>query len=283
MDESWYSLVESLAYEIKKKLEEASYDELVAKQEDITTLFPTFDDRVKKVASRGGVTMVSMEPAKWSFTVKSGTYDSSKPEQMKKEKHPREYDCIINFSNLVDMITAIAAKDKAVWNNKHDKLNLQTLSRAIFYDSNLQLWCACPADLYWGGHYIRSQNPKAKGSKYTSPETRPPKVRNPSQHGAFCKHLQVLMDSLPFYISTMATFLKRHYMKEITAIENQVLGTKKEVPVKGEAEKKDMRKYDVKPAAELLKKKEQEVAKEKEPVKAQDAEKSQQRFTRKSV
>lgn len=277
--ESWGDIAENLAWNIKQRLEEASYDQLVKKQDDITNLFPQFDDRVKAVAKRGGVDMISMSPAKWEFTIQSGTYDASKPELMKKQKHPKEYDAIINFSNLVDMIKNIAVKEKAVWNDRHDKLNLQKLSRAIFYDSNLQIYCSCPADLYWGGHYIRTKHKDAKGSKYTAPETRPPNIRNPKQHGAFCKHLQVLMDSLPFYISTMATFLKRHYMKEITAIENQVTGAKKEAPKKGEPEKKDMRKYDVKPAAQLLKQKEEEVKKGKE----KEADKSQQQFKRKSV
>jgi len=79
----------------------------------------------------------------------------------------------------------------------------------------------CPADLYYGGQYIRTQ----KQAKYTKPEMRPPKVRNPKQYGAFCKHTQLVMDTFPFYATTFARYLKNTYKN---AIADEVEKTKKE-------------------------------------------------------
>lgn len=81
----------------------------------------------------------------------------------------------------------------------------------------------CPADLYWGKHYIRSQD-KYK-AKYGEPENRPPDIRNPRLLGAYCKHLQVLMKVLPFYRGTMSNFLKRNYSDVISREEKKVAKT----------------------------------------------------------
>lgn len=75
----------------------------------------------------------------------------------------------------------------------------------------------CPADLYYGGQYIRTQ----RKAKYTDPENRPPVIRNPKQYGAYCKHTQLVMDVLPMYGGTMARYLATEYEKQVEKFEKR--------------------------------------------------------------
>lgn len=78
----------------------------------------------------------------------------------------------------------------------------------------------CPAYLYWGPAYILTH--MRGNAKYTRPERRPPDIRNPRQHGAICKHGQVLLDVLPFHGQTMAGQLNKHWRQVIQRAENAV-------------------------------------------------------------
>jgi len=95
----------------------------------------------------------------------------------------------------------------------------------------------CPADKYYGGHYIRSLD--KYNAKQGDKETRPPKERNPKQYGMYCKHLQNLMKVLPFYTDTMMRWLDDFYSDEIRTFEEQ---TRKEYgwfkKIAGELKKK---------------------------------------------
>ena len=73
----------------------------------------------------------------------------------------------------------------------------------------------CPADLFWGAQFIRSKD--KYNANYGKKEIRPPKIRNPKQYSAYCKHLENLYKVLPFYMTTFAQHLKKHFSKEIEA------------------------------------------------------------------
>jgi Intein splicing domain len=69
----------------------------------------------------------------------------------------------------------------------------------------------CPADLYWGGEYIKTQRKAQYGEK----ENRPPDIRNPHQYGALCKHAENVFEVLMGLTTTFASFLKRYWAEEI--------------------------------------------------------------------
>jgi hypothetical protein len=75
----------------------------------------------------------------------------------------------------------------------------------------------CPADLYWGSQYIRSQEPL--DANFPPKEERPPVERNPKQHGSMCKHLQVVINLLPMYEGTFAKWLKEFFGADLTKTE----------------------------------------------------------------
>lgn len=202
-------LVERLAWDMKETLapiNEYTYDQLTKKQASIDSLFPgRFRPRVAAVKSNGGVSLETMQPDRWEFSIASGTTPGKK------------YDAIVNFDNLMDIVSA-QAQNKYLWTKNNTKIDLRKMAKAVLEDGNLQIVCSCPADLYYGGQYIRTK----KNSKYTEPEKRPPNIRNKKQYGAYCKHLEVLMQSFNFFNSDMAHFLKKYYSKEIIALEDAV-------------------------------------------------------------
>lgn len=188
---------------------ELNYAELVRKNSSIGQLQPKYFDRARAVARRGGTKLQpDMQPDRWHFVIASGTTPG------------KSYDAWVNFSNMEEIIKDKAVNRMRVWNKDKTKIDFRKLAEEIVRDTNLQTVCSCPADLYYGGHYIRTKG----DSKYTEPENRPPDIRNPDKKGAYCKHLHVLMDNLPFYISTMSAFLKKYYSNMIEKIQAEVLG-----------------------------------------------------------
>jgi hypothetical protein len=307
MTNNFSDLIERMAWimeaEDSKKPKNTASD-LLKKQASIKSLFPTFDDRVAQVKSKGGnkkgVRMVGKEPNVWSFKVASGTYDDKNKEKMKADGHPKEYDVTLRWDNLEELIKK-NAKDKRIWNKHGDAVDINKLTDLVMSDTDLQINCSCPADLYWGGQYIRTQ----RDAKYTKPENRPPVKRNPHQYGVGCKHIQVVFDTLPFYRSTMANFIKEKYAKLIDQIEGEADQEAEKIKkIAADLKVKDQARKD----ALLKKEKEQDAPKKvpsdkkapitppkggkeapkKEPVKGKpepkkEEPKDQQRFKRKSV
>lgn len=159
-------------------IDEIRYADVLAKQSSINKLFPTFDDRVKAVAGKGGVRLKQVRGDLWTFKVHSGTKDGV------------WYTNNVKFPNLEEDIIKYA-KDKKLWNKEGTKVDLRKLAVEILFSTDVQLYCSCPAFLYYGAAYILTQ----RGAKYTKPENRPPKKRNPSELGAMCfdERAQVLM------------------------------------------------------------------------------------------
>ena len=210
---------------------ELAYGELLRKQRSINRLFPSFDDRVKKLKDVGGIRLHSTTPGTWQFKVAS----NSRP--------GHRYDTYLHWKNI-EPVLKNKVKDMRLWKKDKSGVDLRKLAIEVMFATDLEVNCSCPADLYWGGQYIRTQ----KRAKYTNPENRPPETRNPKQYGAMCKHLQLVFDLLPFYASTMSSYLSKTYGDNIEDAEEDA---RKRAGI-------------YKKAAKFLKKKEEEEEEEKE-------------------
>mgnify|MGYP003423105453 FL=1 len=177
--------------------------DIMRKQRSIYRLFPTFDDRVDKVASKGGIRLVGEGKDTWNFTITSATVDGKK------------YNATLNFNDL-DAQIKDKARDKSLWNKDGTKVDFNKLAAAIIDDVDVRIdHPDCPAFLYWGQKYITTQRQTA----YQDKENRPPRIRNPKEYGHLCKHLQLLFEQLPFYTSTFSKMLKKYHADAIAQVE----------------------------------------------------------------
>ena len=201
-----------------KKLDEDTYAELKSRQGDISSLFPTFSDRVKLVGTSGGSHMNDARPPDtWHFKIASATIAGHK------------YNAYVRWKDLQDEIKA-GVGDKDNWKTDGSGADYRKLARDVIANAEIEIGCSCPADLYYGGKYIRTK----AGSNYGSPENRPPRVRNPREHGAYCKHLDLLMQTLPWFHSDMSKFIKDYYENDVAAVEKTMKPKPKEEPKKRE-------------------------------------------------
>jgi len=185
-------------------LDEARLMDLQRKQRTISWLYPTFSDRVKNVQGMGGIRLKSVDDDNWDFKVHSGT-----------KKHVW-YDCVLHFVGIRKTLEKYV-RDRRLWVKDKSRVDLRRLAEKFIAQVNVQTFCSCPNDLYGGFHHIRGL--PRYDAKYTNPELRPPKVRNPRQYGAFCKHTAAVMKALPFYTQTVAKWLNNFYAKDIKEIE----------------------------------------------------------------
>jgi len=177
------------------------------KQRSITKLFPSFDDRVKAVGKAGGIELENEEPGVWYFKSSSVT---QAPGQ-------KIYDIIVKFSDIEKQILRLA-QDQRLWKADKSGLDLKKLATEIFDEADVKISCNCPAAKYWGFDYIQTK----RRTKAGDPETRRPRIRNPHEYGVACKHIQAVLDTLPFYKGTLASHLKRFYSKEVAEAEKSV-------------------------------------------------------------
>jgi hypothetical protein len=221
------------------KICEASIRDLKRKQRTISWLYPTFQDRVNKIGDMGGLRLTNTDDDNWDFKVHSGT------------KKDTWYDCVIHFVNVKDTLKKLVM-NRRLWTINKERVDLRKLASEFVETVNVQTFCSCPSDLYSGFHYIRGL--PRYDAKYTNPEHRPPKKRNPRQYGAQCKHLSAVMKALPFYNTAIAKWLNQFYSKEIA--EYQELAKKelgvakagaKELTKRMESEKKPMERPDGRP------------------------------------
>jgi hypothetical protein len=155
-----------------EKLLEADLATIDQRQKSITQLFPKFYQRVKAVASKGGVRLIGSDDKGWKFKVHSGTKDST------------WYDVNVWFEGVPQALNAVF-KDRG-------ELDLASMAIQIMRTCGIKISCACPAALYWGSDYILSQDDLK--AKIPPEELRPPDIRNPNKHGAMCfdDHAKVL-------------------------------------------------------------------------------------------
>lgn len=226
-----------------QQLLEYTYNNMLRKQKSITKLFPKFFDRVKAVASKGGVKPVKFGADIWGFEVASGTKDGVK------------YDVTLHFVNIPEVLKKWAPK-RSLWLEGKQQINYRKLAPEVINDVDMEWRCSCPADLYWGKQYIRT----TKKANFGDPENRPPRIKNPRQYGAICKHGELVLEVLPWYTQDFAAILKDFYADEIQAIINSISKEKEKFKAAG---KELGKKVEPKPEEEVEKKPE-EVAKEKE-------------------
>jgi len=189
-------------------VEEATLGDIHRKQRSVSMLFPTFDDRVKNVQLMGGVRLKDMDDDNWHFEVHSGT------------KKDVWYDCTLHFKDIQDQLERLV-KDRRLWVEDRSRVDLRKLAAAFIEKVNVQVFCSCPAFLYYGSSYILGR-PKYD-AKYTDPENRPPRHRNPKQYGAVCKHYQNVLKALPFYTGTIAKWLRDVYARDIAGYQKEAM------------------------------------------------------------
>jgi len=194
------------------QLLEYTFGDIKKKQLGITDLFPTFHDRVRQVAAKGGVLLKERLPKVWHFEVASGTEDREEDGSPN-----RKYDVYVEFKNIYPLIKKHVL-DQELWKQDGSGVDNRKLANAIFDEVDLETSCSCPASLFWGPDYIRTQVHAQHGDQ----EERPPKIKNPDKKGILCKHGDLVFDVLPAYKSTFAKHLIQYYKKTIDTIEQQV-------------------------------------------------------------
>jgi len=192
--------------QLLEKILEATVATIQRKQKSITRLFPSFPDRVKAVADKGGVRLDRTAADLWKFRVHSGTQGDV------------WYDVILRFKNVVPTLERLV-KNRRLWTSDKTRVDLRKLAREFLNRVDVEILCSCPAFQYWGPAYILSLS--KYDAKYTDKETRPPRIRNPKKYGAYCKHYANVMRVLPFYKTTLAKWLRDFYRKEIARFEEE--------------------------------------------------------------
>lgn len=192
------------------KILEYTYNDMVRKQMSVTRLFPQFPDRVKAVAHHGGVRLKEMFPETWHFTVTSGTQDGLR------------YDVYVKFKNIYEQLKKFVPNQK-LWKKDKSGVDYRKLAAEVLNNVDLETSCSCPATLYWGQDYIRTQ----KKAQYGEPEDRRPKIRNPREYGSLCKHGDLVFEVLPAHTTTFASHLKKYFSKTVAQIEQAAMATTK--------------------------------------------------------
>jgi hypothetical protein len=199
----WEEVLTMNLYDFITTINEATLKDLEDAQKSITKLFPEFYSRVEAVRLSGGIRMVGKDERGWDFIVHSA-------------KEDKWYPVRVNFDGVREVI-AHHAKNKSLWTKDKGKINARSLAGEVMYNVDIKVKCGCPADLYWGSQYIRSQEPL--DANFPPKEERPPVERNPKQHGSMCKHLQVVINLLPMYEGTFAKWLKEYFGADLTKTE----------------------------------------------------------------
>jgi len=193
-------------FDLVENMLEATATDIRRKQQSIKRLFPDWDVKTRGVEDKGGIRLDHQDTETWKFRLHSGTEDGL------------WYDGYLHFKNIIPTL-AVLVGDKRLWVADGSRVDLSKLAKEFMDKVDIQLLCSCPSDLYWGSHYIRSLG--KYDAKYTKRELRRPGVRNPKELGCLCKHLDRLVHALPFYIGTMARWLKNFHSDDIAKLETE--------------------------------------------------------------
>lgn len=190
----------------RQEILEYNYKQAIRKQRSITSLFPTFGERVKDVMRKGGPKLVGVTGTGWYFEVSSGTEEGKK------------YTVSVEFKNVEETLRNILRTTREIY-NKDNTVNYKKLADVFIDDVDIQWGCTCPADLFYGGQYIRTQ----RDANIPPPENRVPRKRNKKEYGVGCKHLETVLEKFPYYITTMGKWLLANYNDYIN-VEVEKLG-----------------------------------------------------------
>jgi len=75
------------------------------------------------------------------------------------------------------------------------KLTLRDVFELAINSGDIEIYCSCPSFLYWGFQYINTDLDSIIPGRE---EDRYPDQRNPKLRGMYCKHMQLVLDVLPF-------------------------------------------------------------------------------------
>jgi hypothetical protein len=187
------------------QLLEYTFSQAQIKQRSITSLFPTFNTRVEVVKGNGGARLSKTDKTTWVFKVTSGT------------EVGKSYEVKVEFVDVENKLKEIISKTKDIWTKENDWIDYRKLAEVFINKVDLRWQCSCPADLYYGGRFIRTK----RDANLPPPENRRPKIKNPRELGVACKHLQVVFDVFPFYITTLAKWLKQYYSNVVVSEEEK--------------------------------------------------------------
>jgi hypothetical protein len=204
------SLLENL-----QRLNELNYDGFVNKQKSITKLFPKYSGRLKDISANGGVKLVTQLPEVWKFKAASGT------------KPGKSYDVFLHFKNVKELLTQFVP-NKNLWKKDGTGISYNLLAPEILAVVDMAMSCSCPATLYWGQDYIRTQD----DAQFGNPETRSPDKRNPGKFGVTCKHGGEVLKRLPMYTSTFASWLKTFYGADILRLVKELQNKEEDIASK---------------------------------------------------
>ena len=84
--------------------------------------------------------------------------------------------------------------------------NFVERSRLLLWVGDIRLHCTCPSFLYHGYQYMCTVLDAA-----IYPEERFPRIKNPSERGIVCKHMNRILKVLPFHQGQIATELKSQF------------------------------------------------------------------------
>ena len=105
----------------------------------------------------------------------------------------------IDYLNMVEFLE---------WENLGTDSDLSTVERArmMMWVSDIKLHCTCPSFLFHGYEYLLTVMDAA-----IYPEERKPVIKNPSELGIVCKHLNRTLRVLPFFMGDMSTAIKQQF------------------------------------------------------------------------
>lgn len=190
----WKKRVKLVSMSNRVQLLEYTYSQGIRKQRSITSLFPTFRDRVKAVVRKGKPKLIGIEGDVFYFEVPSGTEEGKK------------YEVKVGFVDVEDTLRNIIRFTREIY-NKNGTVNYLFLTDVFIDKVDIQWGCSCPADLYWGQRYIRTQ----RDASTPPPENRAPRKRNRKEYGFVCKHGQTVLERLVYYVTTISKWLKKNY------------------------------------------------------------------------
>lgn len=193
------------AIDLLVRVNEEPIGSIFKKQRSVTRLFPSFVNRVNAIRNRGGIRLVEDAPGLWHFQVVSGTQDGVK------------YDVYIRFADIRDQIMK-QVQDMRLWKQDKSGVDLRKLGSRLMDVCDLKVKCTCPAFLYWGFKYITTK----RDTVYGEPEQRRPKIRNPKEYGIVCKHLQLVLNQLGYYTTTLGNHVKKYFKKDLERAEDLV-------------------------------------------------------------
>jgi hypothetical protein len=144
------------------------------------------------------VTFYFLSEPTYTFTTKS-----TQPNSMKLVKD-NLYTQQIRINNLIPQIKELSSFK----NNKIiDKQELKNL----LINSGLKIWCDCPSQWWQGLSYNLTQ--QFDGSIYPN-NIKPEKwIKKHGSQGLICKHLDLIMTSISFWLNPMASMLNKYLKK----------------------------------------------------------------------